>query len=142
MDIEATLNELLAQETEEGMAMEFNGDELLGKTQISSTIVKEAEKTINRAASKEMPERDTSLTATANLVCKITRDARKYFDVRSDNCNTVLAAHVCKTTEAPTDIKVRRPVCETTEISTCKTVDIVDQYFSDDDNPRPKTNIM
>ena len=30
MDIEATLNELLAQETEEGMAMEFNDDELLG----------------------------------------------------------------------------------------------------------------
>ena len=27
MDIEATLNELLAQETEEGMAMEFNEDE-------------------------------------------------------------------------------------------------------------------
>ena len=105
--------------------MQFDEDELLGETQISATTVKEAEKTINRVASKEMPERDTSLTATANLVCKITRDARTYFDVRSDTCDTVPAAPVCKATGAPTDIEVRRPVCETTEISTCKTVDIV-----------------
>ena len=119
------------------MAMQFDEDELLGETQISSTTVKKAENTINRVASKEMPDSGTSLTATANLVCKITRDARTYFDVRSDTCDIVPTAPVCKTTGAPTDIEIRRPVCKTTEIPTCKTVDIVDKYFSDEDNPRP-----
>ena len=40
MDIEATLYEFSAQETEEGIAMEFNEDELLGDTQISSITIK------------------------------------------------------------------------------------------------------
>ena len=40
----------------------------------------------------------------------------------------------------PTD--VCRPVCKTAEVSTCKTVDIIDKYFNDEENPRPKINIM
>ena len=67
MDMEATLNELLAQETEEGIAMEFNEDDLLGDTQISSITFEEANKVANRVANKKMKENDRSLSATANL---------------------------------------------------------------------------
>ena len=87
--------------------------------------MKEVDKVTNRVASKEMTEIDTSLSATANLVCKITRDNCTYFDVRSNTWNTVPAAPVCKTTRAPTDVEVRRPVCKTTEVSTWKRVDII-----------------
>ena len=65
--MEATLNELLAQETEEGIAMEFNEDDLLGDTQISSITFEEANKVANRVANKKMKENDRSLSATANL---------------------------------------------------------------------------
>ena len=63
-------------------------------------------------------------------------------DVRSDTCNIMPATPVCKTTGAPTDVEVRIQVCKTTEVSTCKTVDIIDRYFSDEDNPHPKINVM
>ena len=42
MDIKAILNEMLAQETACGIAMEFYEDELIGDAQITSVTVKEA----------------------------------------------------------------------------------------------------
>ena len=121
--------------------MKFNEDELLGETQISSITIKETNKVANRVANKEMKENDTSLSPTANLVCNITRDNCTYFGVRSDTCN-IVEAHVSKITGAPpTDVELRRPVCKTTEVSTCRTLDIADKYFSNEDNPRPKINM-
>ena len=69
-DNQATLNEMLVQETASGMAIEFDEEEILGNTQITSVTAKEASTTPNRIANKEM--NDTSLSATAELVCKTT----------------------------------------------------------------------
>ena len=143
MDIEATLNEFLAQETNEGMDLAFNKKELLrDTTQITSTTVQAATTAVNRVACKEpYNNNDTSLSATATLVCKITKEDTTYFDVRNNKDNVTEAA-VCKTTEPiSTDTEVRRPVCKITE-PTCETVEFINQYFSDEDNPRPKINLM
>ena len=69
-DNQSTLNEMLVQETASGMAIEFDEEEILGNTQITSVTAKEASTTPNRIANKEM--NDTSLSATAELVCKTT----------------------------------------------------------------------
>ena len=143
MDIEATLNEMLAQETNDGMEFAFSEEELLRDTnQITSTTVHAATTAVNRVACKEIQDsNDTSLSATATLVCKITKEDTTYFDVRNNKDNVTEAA-VCKTTEPiSTDTEVRRPVCKITE-PTCKTVELINQYFNDEENPRPKINLM
>ena len=142
-EMEATLNKILAQKTNEGMNLAFSEEELLrDTTQITSTTVQAATTAVNRVACKEMHDNnDTSLSATATLVCKITKEDTTYFDVHNNNDNVTEAA-VCKTIEPiSTDTEVRRPVCKITE-PTCETVEFINQYFSDEDKPRPKSNLM
>ena len=68
---------MLAQKTSAGTAMESDVDELLRDTQITSVTVKEASTVANRVASKGMD--NTSLSATANLVCKKTSQDCTYY---------------------------------------------------------------
>lgn len=140
MNIEATLNQMLAQETSAGMAIKFGEDDLLRDTQTTSVTVKESSTSINRVKNIEMD--DTQLSGTAYLVYKTTRKENKYFDVRTDKCNEI-EAPVCKITESTSpNVEVCRPVCKTTEAPTCMTVDIVDKYFNNEENPRLKINII
>lgn len=56
MNIEATLNQMLAQETSAGMAIKFGEDDLLRDTQTTSVTVKESSTSINRVKNIEMDD--------------------------------------------------------------------------------------
>ena len=132
---------MLAQETADGIDITFSEEELLrDNTQIFSTTVKETTTAVHRVACKEIKE-DMSLSATASLVCEITKGDLTYFDVSADKDNKTEAA-VCEITEPiSADVEVRRPVCKISE-TTFKTVDLANLYFSDEKNPCFKVNVM
>ena len=126
----------LRKKNNEGMDIAFSEEELLrDNAQITSTTIQAATTAVNRVAWTEMHNNnDTSLSATASLVCKITKEDTTYFYVCANKDNVTDAA-VCKITEhISANTEERRPVC--------KTVDFINQYFSDEDNPRPKINLM
>ena len=53
MDIEATFNEMLAQDTASGLDRQFDKEELLGDAQITSVTANEASTTFNWTANKK-----------------------------------------------------------------------------------------
>ena len=154
MDIEKMLMDILDEETTSGL----DEEQLLAET-ISSTLV------TSKPPVAAVPRKDmantVSLTTTADIineanatrlepatVCKITAEEPVYFDIRADRIKPVAAISACKIADSLSRTSACKiaesSACKTAEAtqSACKTADIVDLYFSNDEQKSNKVNIL
>ena len=163
MDLETILMDILDNETAIGSSKK----ELLGTCETDSATMQETQvprKDIANAISLTETAELLDKTATevdTTRVCKINSGSTMYYDIRAKEvipvdsipawkiaadlnkpaCETAASLNqpACEIAVAPND-----PACETAvpSKSVCKTTDLINMYFSDEDNSLEKINIM